>query len=232
MKCNNCGNEIDAQTNICPVCGSQVKSSSDSNIIVEMAKMSVEMNKLIYFKNKSKFLRIYCGIIIGILAIVIIASLIVGVPGVPILAGFLIFVNLILLLANNAKNNGKVKFVVGRPLVVVMGMLTLAVAIVPIFWMRTAHKYDDYLYGTGENDISGKYVYKYEEELDGEIMSFENIVILNEDNTCEITFQDTITGVWSETSVSLDNGSEFEYTIEGNDLSLKIDGNWTTFSKE
>lgn len=80
-------------------------------------------------------------------------------------------------------------------------------------------------------DIAGNYVYTYEEEFDGDVMEFTNIIVLNDDNTCEVTFQDTIKGTWTDNTISLDDGSKFEFSVDGDTLNLDMDGLSFAFTK-
>ena len=79
--------------------------------------------------------------------------------------------------------------------------------------------------------IAGTYSHTYTEEIEGSEMEFTNTVVLNEDNTCEINFQDTISGTWTEDKITLDDGNSYEFNVEGNTLNLNMDGVWISFSK-
>lgn len=80
--------------------------------------------------------------------------------------------------------------------------------------------------------IPGKYIHKFSEEIEGDVIEVENIVILKEDHSCEITFQDTVYGEWTGTQIILGDGSELEFTVEGDELYLNESDNWISFTKE
>lgn len=80
--------------------------------------------------------------------------------------------------------------------------------------------------------IPGKYVRHYSEEMEGEMLPCQDIVELNEDHSCSLTFQDTVNGEWTGTKIILNNGNEYEYTVEGTTLYLNMNGEWLPFEKE
>lgn len=83
-----------------------------------------------------------------------------------------------------------------------------------------------------EVSVAGTYVYSFTEEFDGEVIDLTSVIVLNDDNTCEVTFQDTIAGKWDGSKITLDDGSEFEYKIEDGNVVLNQDGVWNTYYKE
>lgn len=83
-----------------------------------------------------------------------------------------------------------------------------------------------------EADVAGTYVHEYTEEIDGSEVTVTDKVVLNEDHSAEVSFQDTIAGKWSDTTISLDNGSEYAFTVEGNELKLDMDGVSISFNKQ
>lgn len=83
-----------------------------------------------------------------------------------------------------------------------------------------------------EASVAGTYVYNYTEEFDGEVIELSSTIVLKDDHTCELTFQDTVEGKWDENKIMLDNGNEYEYKLEDGNLSLNQDGIWSTFLKE
>ena len=79
--------------------------------------------------------------------------------------------------------------------------------------------------------IAGTYSHTYTEEMDGSELEFTETVVLKDDGTCEVTFQDTILGTWAEDKITLDDGNSYEFNVEGNTLNLNMDGVWISFSK-
>lgn len=80
-------------------------------------------------------------------------------------------------------------------------------------------------------NISGNYIRTYEEEFDGEVIELTDIIVLNDDFTCEVSFQDTISGTYTDKVISLEDGSEFEFSVSGDELILSRDGLELTFVK-
>ena len=81
------------------------------------------------------------------------------------------------------------------------------------------------------SSVAGTYSHTYTEEMDGSELEFTETVVLKDDGTCEVTFQDTILGTWAEDKITLDDGSSFEFSVEDNTLSLNRDGEWISFNK-
>lgn len=84
----------------------------------------------------------------------------------------------------------------------------------------------------GNVNISGKYVHKYSEEIGGDVIDIEDIIILNENHTCELIFQDTVYGEWTDSGLIMSGTNEEEYTIDGDSLYLNMNGNWVEFVKQ
>lgn len=80
--------------------------------------------------------------------------------------------------------------------------------------------------------IPGKYVHDFTEEMCGEMMNFQDVIVMNPDFTAEVTFQDTIEGKWNETTICTNDGSEYEYTLEGDELLLHMNDQWISFMRE
>lgn len=72
--------------------------------------------------------------------------------------------------------------------------------------------------------IAGTYTHTYTEEMEGSALEFTDTIVLNDDGTCEITMQDTVKGNWSEGKITLADGNEYEFSVEGNALNLNWDG--------
>ncbi len=91
--------------------------------------------------------------------------------------------------------------------------------------------YDDFEPQTMYEGIPGKYVRQETEEIEGEEMSYEYSITLNEDHSGEISMQDDIYVMWgTEWLVQADNS--YEYKIEGDTLEVNFDGMWLDFTKE
>ncbi len=74
-----------------------------------------------------------------------------------------------------------------------------------------------YSYFPGTYELTGE---------DGEICQ----VVLNEDHTGTLTFQDTVEILWGSIELNA-SGVTYEYTIEGESLYLNLDGEWLCFEK-
>ena len=72
--------------------------------------------------------------------------------------------------------------------------------------------------------VPGKYVQKYEEEIDGQKVTAEYFVELKEDHTGVISFQDEVPVIWYSREgilLNAETGEQiYEYVIEGNSLIL------------
>ena len=79
----------------------------------------------------------------------------------------------------------------------------------------------------------GVYTRIEEDELDGQKLTAEYSVTLNEDHTGTISIQDDVDVLWGSTELIRQDGSDrYEYDIEGNFLYLNEDGNWIEFVKK
>lgn len=83
-----------------------------------------------------------------------------------------------------------------------------------------------------EVSVAGTYIYSFSEEFEGELIDLNNTIVFNDDNTCEVTFQDTVAGKWDGSKITLDDGKELEYKFEDGNLILNQDGVWNTYFKE
>lgn len=91
--------------------------------------------------------------------------------------------------------------------------------------------YDNFEPQTMYDYYPGVYKMTETEEIEGEEVSYEYSVTLNEDHSGVISLQDDLYVMWGSTMlIQADNS--YEYTIEGNNLMLNLDGNWLTFTKE
>lgn len=80
----------------------------------------------------------------------------------------------------------------------------------------------------------GTYERKYKEELEGKEQEVTETITLNEDHSGTISFQDDIPIVWgSYQLMDYNNGTKYEYKVEGDMLYLNLDGNeWLEFSRK
>ena len=91
--------------------------------------------------------------------------------------------------------------------------------------------YDDFEPQTMYDYYPGVYKMTETEEIEGEEVTYEYSVTLNEDHSGLISMQDDINVMWGSTMlIQADNS--YEYTIEGDNLMLNLDGNWLTFTRE
>ena len=79
--------------------------------------------------------------------------------------------------------------------------------------------------------IPGVYVRTFNEEIEGEDMTFQDTVTLNEDHSGVLSLQDDLYVMWgSNMLIQADNS--YEYTIEGDKLMLNLDGDWLEFTRQ
>ncbi|MCR5508182.1 MAG: hypothetical protein K6F34_05810, partial [Lachnospiraceae bacterium] len=91
-------------------------------------------------------------------------------------------------------------------------------------------KYEDFEPQTMYEDYPGVYKRTETEEIEGEEMTFEYSVTLNEDHTGVISIQDDVDVMWGSNMLIMADNS-YEYTVEGDDLKLNMDGMWLTFTR-
>ena len=82
--------------------------------------------------------------------------------------------------------------------------------------------------------IVGTYSREYTEDIDGQSKTVKETVVFKDDHTCDVTFQDTVTGDWDGTKISMPDATEMEYTVEGDTLYLNVygDSSWVEFTRE
>lgn len=114
-----------------------------------------------------------------------------------------------------------------------VGMVVLTLAMTSLAACGQAGKTADTTAAVEQEttSVAGTYSRTFTEEMDGSEMEFTETVVLKDDNTCEVSFQDTIPGTWTEDKITLDDGSSFEYNVEGDTLNLNMNGEWVSFSK-
>jgi hypothetical protein len=91
--------------------------------------------------------------------------------------------------------------------------------------------YDDFEPQTMYDGIPGVYVKNGTEEIEGEEISYEYSITLNEDHSGEISMQDDVYVMWgTDWLIQADNS--YEYKVEGNTLKVNWDGIWMEFTKK
>lgn len=248
MKCKYCGAEINEDVKFCTECGHEVlRKRSVIDPLPELDGYRRIRNKVYMFDEHSKPLNIYCFVMIAILAVVFIVGLILKIEFLLVFAGIFLGIMLLMLWANNRQAK-RVRFAIGRPLVIILPILMIQVIIGTIFMYSTRNSFDDTFVNSGSEQLNtfeladnepqseysyipGTYVHEYTEEIGGEMIDVKDSVILHEDHSCEVSFQDTITGEWTETKLIMNNGEEIEYTVDGNELYLNQPFGWVTFTR-
>ena len=257
MKCRNCGAEIYDGAKFCTECGHALqRERTILDPLPELDGYRRVRNKILTFDEHSKPLNIYCFVMIALFAVIGLASLILRIPFVSVFAAILIGILLLMLWANNRKTK-RVRFAVGRPLVVILPLLMIQLIFVTVFMYKTRDPFDDPFFNnssvvestvdnnsaalpidslvqdseTDDTYMAGTYSRSYEEELDGEITEVTETFVLNADHTCEVTVQDTISGHWNGNYLWLDDGQEFEITVEGKSLFCNMNGESVEFMK-
>lgn len=91
-------------------------------------------------------------------------------------------------------------------------------------------KYEDFAPQTMYEYYPGVYKMEVTEEIEGEDMTYEYSVTLNDDHSGVISMQDDINMMWGS-NMLIGADFSYEYTIEGDNLMLNYDGNWLTFTK-
>lgn len=81
--------------------------------------------------------------------------------------------------------------------------------------------------------VPGTYTREYKEEIEGKEQTFTDTIVLADDHSGTVTFQDTVNIIWSSYEL-IDTGSDnrYEYTIEGDTLLLKQGEDWIEFQKK
>ena len=83
------------------------------------------------------------------------------------------------------------------------------------------------------DDLVGTYVNKYQEEMDGSVIDLKDEITLKSDMTCEVIFQDKVSGTWDLDGNITIGDTASKYTIDGDKLTLKeSDGFTRVFTKE
>ena len=91
--------------------------------------------------------------------------------------------------------------------------------------------YDDFEPQTMYAAYPGVYKMTETEEIEGEEVSYEYSVTLNEDHSGVISMQDDINVMWGS-NVLIQADNSYDYTLDGDNLILDLDGNSLTFTRE
>lgn len=150
MKCQYCGSEIDNNAKFCTECGKEVKRERTFlDPFPELDEYRRTRNKFLYVDEKSKPMNIYCLVMIAILVVIMIASFVLKVDFVPILAIIFIVIMLLFLLANNRPGK-KIRFAIGRPLLFIFPVLVIQLIVVTVFsYTVRKNSFDDSFFDTG-----------------------------------------------------------------------------------
>ena len=133
MKCKYCGAEINSDVKFCTECGQKVmRERSIIDPLPELDEYRRIRNKLTLVDEHSKPLNIYCYVLLGILAVMFIMGFILKLEFLPIFSGFLILIVLLMLWANNRKSK-RVRFAIGRPLLVILPFIIIMLIFASVF---------------------------------------------------------------------------------------------------
>lgn len=89
-------------------------------------------NKLTLFDENSKALNIYCYVMLGVLAVMFICGFIFKLEFLSIFAGIFILIVLLMLWSNNRQSK-RVRFAIGRPLVIILPLLIIQIIFASVF---------------------------------------------------------------------------------------------------
>lgn len=82
----------------------------------------------------------------------------------------------------------------------------------------------EYIYGTYERD--------YSEMVDGKTVERKETIVMNEDHTCVVTLEKTSNGDWTGTEILLEDGTVYNYNVEGDSLYLNNNNQWDEYSRK
>ena len=133
MKCKYCGAEINDNAKFCTECGQKVmRDRSFIDPFPELDGYRRVRNKIYMCDEHSKPLNIYCYVMLSILAVMFICGFIFKLEFLPIFAGIFMLIILLMLWANNRQTK-RVRFAVGRPLIVIIPILIIQVIFASVF---------------------------------------------------------------------------------------------------
>lgn len=124
MKCPKCGADVNPADKFCPNCNEEIKQRK--GLFPELGPLVDLMYKIEYVDDGSKYLRYFVYVEMAILAIMFIVGFILKNVFTMILSGFLMLVVLLMLWGNNYKTKGFIQFKVGRGMVILVALMTIA----------------------------------------------------------------------------------------------------------
>ncbi len=91
-------------------------------------------------------------------------------------------------------------------------------------------KYEDFAPQTMYEDYPGVYKMEETEEIEGEEMTYEYSITLNEDHSGVISMQDDINMMWGS-NLLIGADFSYDYSVDGDKLTVDMDGNQLTFTR-
>ncbi|MCR5405673.1 MAG: hypothetical protein K6E88_02705, partial [Lachnospiraceae bacterium] len=91
-------------------------------------------------------------------------------------------------------------------------------------------KYEDFGPQTMYEDYPGVYKMEETEEIEGEEMTYEYSITLNEDHSGVISIQDDINMMWGS-NLLIGADFSYDYSVDGDKLTVDMDGNQLTFTR-
>ena len=91
-------------------------------------------------------------------------------------------------------------------------------------------KYEDFAPQTMYEDYPGVYKMEETEEIEGEEMTYEYSITLNEDHSGVISIQDDINMMWGS-NLLIGADFSYDYSVDGDKLTVDMDGNQLTFTR-
>ena len=91
-------------------------------------------------------------------------------------------------------------------------------------------KYEDFAPQTMYEDYPGVYKMEETEEIEGEEMTYEYSITLNEDHSGVISMQDDIYMMWGS-NLLIGADFSYDYSVDGDKLTVDMDGNKLTFTR-
>lgn len=91
-------------------------------------------------------------------------------------------------------------------------------------------KYEDFAPQTMYEDYPGVYKMEETEEIEGEEVTYEYSITLNEDHSGVISMQDDINMMWGS-NLLIGADFSYDYSIDGDKMTVDMDGNRLTFTR-
>jgi hypothetical protein len=91
-------------------------------------------------------------------------------------------------------------------------------------------KYEDFAPQTMYEDYPGVYKMEETEEIEGEEMTYEYSITLNEDHSGVISIQADINMMWGS-NLLIGADFSYDYSVDGDKLTVDMDGNQLTFTR-